>query len=234
MRGTRRILLAVLVLLVVGGAAVWWYFLRDTSSPKLTLKSDDPSATTTTGAPVTLAGTWTVAPGAGDQKTTAGYRVQEKFAAGVAKVNATGRTSGVTGSVTVADKRVSAAHFDVDMTTLESDKAQRDNQIRTRGLETTKFTKATFVLTAPLQLPATITPGQLFTLNATGNLTLHGVTKPVTLPLKAKESGSAFIIQGELPIVMADYSIQPPSIGGFVSVDDHGSLEFLVDLTKSA
>ena len=32
---------------------------------------------------------------------------------------------------------------------------------------------------------------------------------------------------------MADYSISPPTIGGIVSVDDHGVLEFQLTFAKS-
>jgi polyisoprenoid-binding protein YceI len=231
MRGIRRILLALLVVVVVAGAAFWYFVLRDTSSKKLTLKSDAPSATSAAKAPTSLAGTWKVVAGSGDQATVAGYRVLEKFAAGVAQVTATGRTPGVTGTVTVVGKNVTAATFNVDMTKLSSDKVQRDNQIRNRGVETNKFPKATFSLTAPVALPS-ITEGKVFKLTVPGNLTLHGVTKKVSLPLNAKESGSTFVIQGSLPIVMKDYAIDPPSIGGFVTVDDNGSLEFLANLAK--
>ena len=31
----------------------------------------------------------------------------------------------------------------------------------------------------------------------------------------------------------AAFSIRAPNIGGFVAVEDHGTLEFLVNLTKS-
>ncbi len=231
MRGIRRILLALLVVVVVAGAAFWYFVLRDTSAKKLTLKSVAPSATSPSKAPTSLAGTWKVVAGSGDQPTVAGYRVLEKFAAGIAKVTATGRTPGVTGSVTVVGKSVTAATFDVDMTKLSSDKPQRDNQIRNRGVQTNEFPKATFTLTAPVPLPR-ITDGKVFDLTVAGNLMLHGVTKKVSLPLKARELRSAFTVQGSLPIVMKDYAIDPPSIGGFVTVDGNGSLEFLANLAK--
>ena len=227
----RRILLAVLIVVVVGGAALWWFVLRDTSEAKLTLPSVTSSGSAVTEAPATLAGTWKVVPGSGKEATVAGYRVLEKFAAGVAKTTATGRTSGVTGTVTVAGSKVTAAKFTVDMTTLTSDKSQRNNQIRNRGIETNKFPTSTFTLTAPLQLPS-VTEGKAFKLTGVGDLTLHGVTKKVSLPLAAEKSGSSFFVQGSLPIAMADYSIDPPNIGGFVSVDKNGSLEFVVNLAK--
>lgn len=231
MRGTRRILLVVVVVLIVAGAGAWWFFIRDTSPKKLALKSDTTSASNKPGAPTSLAGTWKVVAGSGEEVTVAGYRVQEKFAAGVAKTTAAGRTSDVTGSVTVVGTKVTAAQVNVNMTTLKSDKAQRDNQIRNRGLETNKFPTASFQLSAPVQLPS-ITEGKVFNLTATGSLTLHGVTKQITVPLQAKESGSQFAVQGSFPIVMADYSIEPPSIGSFVEVDGNGSFEFLITLSQ--
>ena len=232
MRGIRRILLAALVVLIAAGAAFWWFVVRDDAPPKLTLKDDSSSATTQAAAPTSLGGTWKVVAGSGNEATSAGYRVQEKFAAGVAKVTAAGRTPDVTGTVTVVGKNVTAAKLNVNMTTLTSNKSQRDNQIRNRGIETNKFPTATFTLTSPVRLP-TFSEGKVFKTSATGNLTLHGVTKKVTIPLNAKESGSTFFVQGSLPIVMSDYSIQPPSIGGFVTVDGNGSLEFLASLAKS-
>lgn len=231
MRRSRQVLLALLVFLVVAGAAVWWFLLRDASAKKLTLKSDTTSSSNPVKPATDLAGTWKVVAGSGQEATVAGYRVEEKFAAGVAKTTATGRTPDVTGSVTVADTKVTAAELTVNMTTLQSDKSQRDNQIRNRGLETNKFPTATFVLSEPVQLPQ-IAPGQVFQSTVTGNLTLHGVTKKVSVPLQAKESRANFVVQGSLPVVLADYSIEPPSIGGFVSVDPNGSLEFLTTLAK--
>src|SRR6476661_1176542 len=101
MRGTRRILLAVIAVLVIVGAGGWWLFLRDTSPGKLTLKSDTKAVASQPNPPGSLAGSWKVVAGTGDEATVAGYRVQEKFAAGVAKVTAAGRTNDVTGSATV-------------------------------------------------------------------------------------------------------------------------------------
>ena len=230
MRGIRRILLAG-----TGGAdrrRRGLLVVRPSrhAPPKLTLKDDSSSATTQAAAPTSLGGTWKVVAGSGDDATSAGYRVKEKFAAGVAKVTAAGRTPDVTGTVTVVGKNVTTAKFSVNMTTLTSNKSQRDNQIRNRGSRRTSSPRDLHVdLTGPTPDFSRARSSSV----RTGNLTLHGVTKKVTIPLKAKESGSTFFVQGSLPIVMADYPIQPPSIGGFVTVDGNGSLEFLASLAKS-
>jgi polyisoprenoid-binding protein YceI len=219
----------MVVLLVFGGAAGYWFVLRDTSEAELTLESDAVAATEPAA---DLSGTWEVVPGRGEETTTAGYRVQERIAGGLAKTTATGRTTEVEGSVEVVGEEVTAATFTVDMTTLESDKSGRDAVLQTRGIETDTFPTASFTLTEPVELPR-ITPGEVTTVQAHGELTLHGVTQEVSLPVNLKQSGNRVVVQAALPITMADYAIEPPSIAGIVSVDDHGSFEVLVSLTRS-
>jgi hypothetical protein len=40
-------------------------------------------------------------------------------------------------------------------------------------------------------------------------------------------------VVGSLPILMADYDITPPNVGGFVSVEDHGTMEFQLVFVKA-
>lgn len=72
----------------------------------------------------------------------------------------------------------------------------------------------------------------MFTLPATGDLTLHGVTRTVTIDLNAKVTGNRVIVQGSAPVKMADHRIDPPNIVSFGSVADEGRLEFLVSLSR--
>ena len=104
---------------------------------KLTLKSDTKAVASQPNPPGSLAGSWKAVAGTGDEATVAGYRVQEKFAAGVAKATAAGRTNDVTGSATVTGTTVTAADFDVNMTTLHSDKSQRDERDPQSGAQST-------------------------------------------------------------------------------------------------
>ncbi|MEO6628767.1 MAG: YceI family protein [Aquihabitans sp.] len=211
--------------------AVWFVFLKSDAPDKLAL---EPSATTS-GEIVdatSLDGTWKVTPGTGDDATVAGYRVKEEFVAGARKEEAAGRTNEVTGSVTVRGGKVTAVEIKVDVSTLASDESRRDNRIRTDGLQTDQFPEATFVLTKPVDLPE-LTEGAVVEVPATGSLTLHGVTKPLTIPLQVKATGATFQVQGSAPVVMADFGIDPPNIGGFVTVSDNGSFEFLVNLARN-
>jgi polyisoprenoid-binding protein YceI len=61
---------------------------------------------------------------------------------------------------------------------------------------------------------------------ATGTLTLHGVTRDVAVPVQARWTADRIEVVGSLPIRFADYGIQTPNIGGFVTVEDQGTMEF--------
>lgn len=221
-------LLAVVVAVVV--IVVW--VLPDDAKPAPKLQASDQG--TGQEVPVaSLAGTWTVVPGgsgSGDG-TYAGYQVKEVFAAGARKVTARGHTGAVTGELTVANGSVTAAKVTVDTTTLTSDEGQRDRAIKGRGLETDRFPTAVFTLTDPVELPA-LRDGKLATVTATGTLTLHGETKPVSVELTVRPLGDTFAINGTIPVAFDDYGIEAPSVGGFVSVEDNGAVELLINFAK--
>ncbi len=52
--------------------------------------------------------------------------------------------------------------------------------------------------------------GAKTSVDATGTLTLHGVTKDVTIPLQAERTGDTIAVTGQLDIPFADYDIQKP------------------------
>ncbi|MFZ4516671.1 MAG: YceI family protein, partial [Acidimicrobiia bacterium] len=147
-------------------------------------------------------------------------------------VEAVGRTNTVTGTMTIVGTRVATVSVTADLQALRSDETRRDNKLRTSGLETEKFPTATFALRSPIDLPGT-SPANVET-TATGTLTLHGVTKPVTVSLEATRSGDRIVVVGSAPIVLSDYGIDPPNIGGFVSVDNRGTMEFKVYFVPKA
>jgi polyisoprenoid-binding protein YceI len=109
----------------------------------------------------------------------------------------------------------------------------RDNRLRNEGLQTDSFPTATFTLTAPVAVPAAALAGTASDVTLTGDLTLHGVTKSVSIPAKAQQVNGVISVAGSLTFPLSDYSITAPNIGGFiVSIADTGTLEFLVNFTK--
>jgi polyisoprenoid-binding protein YceI len=193
----------------------------------------DPSTTVAAGgttspptsALASLDGTWKVASG-----STAGYRVKETLFGQTA--TATGRTTAVTGEFALAGTTVSTASFSVDLTQVTSDRSQRDGQFQGRIMDTSQFPTATFVLTKPIDIGSVPANGIEIAPKATGKLTLHGVTKTVTIALKAKRTGNDIQVLGSQPITFADYNINDPS-GGPASVGKTGTLEFLLVLSRA-
>jgi len=150
--------------------------------------------------------------------------VQEQLV-GIGAKTAVGRTPRVTGTMTLEGTNVPKASFDVDMTTLTTDDSRRDNAIRTQAIETARFPKASFVLTQPIQLESIPADGEKVAVDATGDLTLHGVTKSVTIPLEAQRKGDVIVVIGSLEIPFADYSISQPRAASVLSVEDKGTFE---------
>ena len=106
--------------------------------------------------------------------------------------------------------------------------------MRAEGLQTDQFPTATFKLTAPVEIPAAAIAGTPSDVSLTGDLTLHGVTKNVTIPAKAQLVERRRPVAGSISFPLSDYSITAPNVGGFiVSIEDNGALEFAVNFTKS-
>jgi polyisoprenoid-binding protein YceI len=214
--------LAAVGILALGAFVVWYFFLDDDAPPPAALP-EEPAGTTVAEPPPDANGTWTVA---AVPETFVGYRIQELFANETVKKTAAGRTGAVEGTITITGSTVESGTFTADLTDLESDQGRRDNALRTRGLQTETFPTATFTLTEPIELGATPTAGTTVTATARGDLTLHGVTRAVDVPVEARWNGDTIDVTGRAPIVLADYGMEPPDVAGLLEVDDEGELEF--------
>jgi polyisoprenoid-binding protein YceI len=243
------IAIAVVVLAIgIGGFIAYDQVLRGDSAAALTLPtaSSSPSSSSTpatstsaaaSSAPATtsggsVAGTWTVA-----ADSVAGYRVREQLANLPAQSDAVGRTSQVTGSITIKSSgsttTVTGGTLTVDTTSITSDKTQRDNRLRSEGLQTDQFPAATFTLTKPVDVPAAALAGTASNVTLTGDLTLHGVTKSVDIPAQAQLVNGTIQVAGSIGFPLSDYSITAPNLGGvIVSIADTGTLEFLVNFSQ--
>jgi len=234
---SRRTLIAAIVagglLLGAAGLGMLYFVVFAGSSPqKLALSSPSPSTSASTSPDSSAgAGTWTV-----DSGSQAGYRVREKLASLSAPSDAVGRTTAVTGTLTLTQAAsgysVTAADVTVDVSKLASDQSRRDQRIHSQGLESDRFPSATFKLTSPIALAADATSGQTIHVSATGDLTIHGVTKSVTLPIDARLTGSKIELVGSITFPFSQFGMTPPSIGGFVSVENNATMEFQLLLTR--
>ena len=219
-RRARIVVLAVVgvvIVLVAGGYAVL-ALTGDDAPPPPRLQGTPAQE----GAAPAGAGRWHPVAPAG---SFVGYRVDERYL-GVGVRTAVGRTSAVTGSVTVDGDRVEGADLRADMTTVHSDQARRDDALRSRAIETGRYPSARFTLAGPVALGAS--PRQ-----AEGTLTLHGRRAAIAVAVRGQRlSGDRLELVGSAPIRFATFAIEPPSVAGLVTVSDHGVLEFRLVLGR--
>jgi len=228
--------IVTLVVLVAAGTIIYTKFINQADDE---FSQDDVNerldATTTTGeggAGGSIApsgdgvdGIWTIG---GDSEV--GYRVDETIN-GVG-TTANGRTKAITGSLSLTGTIAEEADFTVDMTTFTSSDSRRDGQFDGRIMEVDEFPTAQFVLTEPIDFQQIPTDSGSVTVNATGDLTLHGVTKSVTFELTATFKNGRIGILGQIPVVFADYDLENPSFAT-VTTEDNGLLEFVLVLDRT-
>jgi polyisoprenoid-binding protein YceI len=219
------VVIAACVAVLLGGAyAIFAFVAGGDAPPPVALSSPSPSAGgSATGATSSAdpAGGWTIDPDA----SFVGYRVREQLASLPAPSDAVGRTDAVTGTLTIDGLEIASVDVTADLTQLSSDESRRDDRIRSSGLETDTFPEATFTLTEPIVFDAEPADGETVEVTATGDLSLHGVTRSVEIPIQARRTGDTIEVVGSLEIAFADHDIVAPSFGGFVTVEDHGTIE---------
>jgi polyisoprenoid-binding protein YceI len=223
--------LVALVILVVGGTWLYIHVIQGPAPAPLSLKSGASSSPNVVGpnsanTAAAVAGTWRVSSG-----SIVGYRVNEVLA-GQNNV-AVGRTSNVTGSLTIRGGSVTAASFSVPMDTIKSDESERDVQFNGRIMETSTYPTGTLKLTTPIALGSLPAAGVIRTYHATADLTLHGHTRKVTFPISAERTAAGIEVSGSIPVKFADWDIGNPSFAGFVTTQNHGLLEFLIKFSRS-
>lgn len=216
---------------VAVGFGIWYLWFRSDAPPEAALPDREVSGETSGAGEAQIDGTWNVVSDEGED-VFVGYRVSEVLASGLVEQDAVGRTSAVTGTVTITDGTVTEVEIVADVSQLESDQGNRDNYIRGNSLETNTFPEARFVLTEPIDLDGVPEPGEAITVTATGDLTLRDVTQEVQIEIEARWNGSVIDITGSVPVTFADYGISTPSVPVLADIDDHGTMEFQLVLAR--
>ncbi len=162
-----------------------------------------------------------------------GFRIDEELST-VGATTAVGRTPEVDGTVVLDGTELVEAVLTGDLTALRTDISQRDNRVQ-GALDTATHPTTTFELTEPVDLGAIPPVGEQVSATAVGELTLHGVTRPVTVPLEAVvlSGASALLVTGSFEIDLADHDIVAPSAPIVVSVADTGTVELQLYLAPA-
>ncbi len=247
----RSLLFGGIAVVVLGVFAFWYVALRSDAPPPVSLDDavaavattgaagDDVTTTAavpdTTGAPADPAssdegfsGSWGIVA----EPSFVGYRVGEELA-GIGTTEAAGRTSEVFGELILDGTTITVVDVEADLRGLESDSSTRDGALRSRGLETDTFPSARFSLTEPIEIeePAV---GETITATAVGDLTLHGVTNQVSIPIEGTlVDDETIVVVGSLVIALADYDIEPPTGMRVLSIEDTGTIEMQLAFSRS-
>ncbi len=224
-----------LALLILGALFLVWFFGRevpdeasvDAANSLTTTTSESSSQGSSTT--VSTDGTWTIDTSIGEfsfseaTSTFAGFRINEELS-GIGRTEAVGRTPDVTGTLVIEGGVVTTATIEVDLTTIVSNQSRRDSRVQ-RALNTSQNPRATFVLDEPIELGSELTAGVTFTADATGQLTINGVTRSVTFPLEGKFVEGSVLLAGGVDLTFADFEVKVPSAPIVLSAEDHGILE---------
>ena len=198
------------------------------SSPTSSSVVDAPSP------PGPIDGVWIVNTTIGDfedfSSSYAGYRVGEELA-NIGTTEAVGRTPMVSGSLEIDGSTVLAAEIEVDLPSIVSDRPRRDGLVR-QSLKADRFPTAKFVLKGPLEIGELPPEGEEVNLTASGDFSVHGVTRPVSVSLAAARQGDLIVVGGSFEIRFEDYEIVPPRVSIVLSVADVATVEWLLNFTR--
>jgi polyisoprenoid-binding protein YceI len=230
------------VIVAVVAFAGWYHFYGDSPPPPVSIDEagaaveSSPTATAGSAAggdasqAAGIDGEWTI-DGAAD--SFVGYRIGQELV-GVGADEVVGRTSAVEGSAVIDGSSLTAASVTADLTRLDSGESLRDQVLGSQALQTGSFPTASFELAEPLDLPSTLADGQVASVAARGNLSLHGDAQPIEIPLEAQLNNGVLVVVGSLDVRLADYGIEPPSAPVVASVDDHGVIELQLFFNRAA
>lgn len=158
-----------------------------------------------------------------------GYRVDEIL--GGINVTAVGRSNEIEGSLTIVGT-TATIDATVEVANIVSDDSRRNNAFRGTVMDVENFPTANFSTTEPIEFGSIPADGEQVTAIATGELTLKGVTLPVTVEVTAQAGGDSIGVLGNIPITFTDYGIDNPT-NPAVSLEDEGIVEFVLVFERS-
>jgi len=144
----------------------------------------------------------------------------------------TGDATLASASLEQAFVRVTAQSASLEVTddVSQKDRADIENKMRQEVLETSRYPEISFE-------SSTVMPNKLgensYTVNVSGNLTLHGVTRNETIYAQVAINGDTLRAFGEFALRQTDYGIKLVSVaGGTLKVKDEVKVAFDITARK--
>ncbi len=223
-------IVASLAVLVLAAAAFGWFA---TQPPPVTQSSTNEAEVDTPPPTEIEEGStlFTVVP----ESSEARYRVREQLAQRDLPNDAVGTTNNVAGSIVVDQNGAimpEQSRLAVDMASLESDSARRDNYVRQNTLETQEYPTAEFVVREAPGLHNPLPTSGEARFQAVGDLTVHGVTRPVTWDTTARFDEEGATVNAATRVAIPDFGMTPPQVGPVLRIEDDAELELDLRLER--
>jgi polyisoprenoid-binding protein YceI len=124
------------------------------------------------------------------------------------------------------DLQVKADSLEVTDDMKTKDRQEIESAMNQNVIESAKYPEITFATTSA-------SANQLgegrYQINLNGNLTLHGITRPIAIPAQATLMGDMLRAGGEFPLLQSNFGIAPVSAaGGTIKLKDE--LKFAFDI----
>jgi polyisoprenoid-binding protein YceI len=152
------------------------------------------------------------------------YLVEEELAGQSLPIDAIGVTGEIVGNLSLDAKGnldSNQSLIKVDLRTLKSDEAKRDNYLKTRTLiGSPQFPHAVFSPKSMEGLSWPIQNGEEFSVRLEGEMTIRGVTKIVSWDLLGHMSDGLINVQAKTEINFSDFAIPKPRLLFILSMDD--------------
>ena len=123
--------------------------------------------------------------------------------------------------------------FTVDMASVVSDQSERNARFDGSIMDVSQYPTATLTLTAPIDLGTIPAEGTVAHYNAVGRSRHARGDEVGELSRHCRaQSDLAIDVLADIPITFSEWNIANPSIGGFVTTANTGTLEVLLHLTQ--
>jgi polyisoprenoid-binding protein YceI len=129
--------------------------------------------------------------------------------------------------------REAEVSFKVEGAALDTGNKSRDKKMRESHLETARYPTIAFQSTKVKAIAPTLRADETQEMEVTGTLSLHGIEKVISFPVKAVRRGGELAVTGETTVRMTDYGIPIPGFL-FMKVKDQVKVMFEVVATTSS
>jgi polyisoprenoid-binding protein YceI len=147
-----------------------------------------------------------------------------------------GETSAVTGQfllAVAAATTLQSLTITVDLRTLDSGSTDRDQHVRDDTFDTARFPFAVFTVAQAQIFSGNYSEGQNEKFSLSGQLTLHGITHPVTFALQGKRQAGTITGAGNAVIQLQDFGMKDPQLTSVVPISISNDITLMIQFTAA-